>query len=350
MNRERAITVWTIVLLVLEFAFLAFQMQGFPEGSILAVFRQWSPLAFVVLLIAFCSVAQMLAKAGWIVLLRSLWMAFLLLWVAFPLLRIWFPDLTDEGSLLPDFMFIYGGAAFVATSAYMLVVPSFFSSSLDDLWKWIPVFDLSPSQGKTVRELEEGVNHPPRKLLFGEADRELVSHWRKIGQTMLVVSARRKKLVGMILLCLIAWPVLVYFAGGGAQGAFERDVARLWEVQPDESNAKAVVATRGAMNAARRLFRDELAFRGLTRLEARKLLGIERKDERYLLDKPEFSWQSDQLVLRMSDGHKSIDLLAGYGDDDRIRITSRRESNAPSRVEAGNGKTPESVDSGVEIH
>ena len=323
MNRDRIICIWMIALLVLELVWPAamVEMKEYAPSWLMPI-RDILPNVFIVLMFLCCYFAQKQAKAGWIVLLRATWIVFLLLWFARPLLIVWFPDAVGyQQGLFTEVMMFYGVLALVFTLIYMLVVPSFLSSPMEDLWKWLPVFDLSPSKGKTVEELKGGIDSPPRKLLFGEADRELVAHWTMVGRMVLVLSAQRKKLLWYAVLALAAWPVLIYFGSGGARGSFERDVVRMWQVSPSPEDSKVVLPTKSALNAARRVFADELAFRGLTRLEARELLGIERKDARYMLDKPEFSWQSEQLILRMSNGVEVVDLLAGYGDDGRIRLT-----------------------------
>lgn len=368
---------------------------------------------FVVLLIAVCRLAQMRIKAGWIVFLRATWITFLLFWVVRPLLQVWLPDVLElDGGVFTDFAIVFGSLAVLATLFYTMVIPLFFSSMLEDLWKWIPVFDLSPKKGKTVKELKDGIDLPPREMLFGGADRELVEHWQGVGRTMLVVSAARRKVFVVAVAVLAVWPVFIYFVAGGSQGAFERDVVRMWEVEPRigaegkdaagervlakakdffyrelkrsgmsdevaqakvEEAAKVwrgvqvrertskvddtVVPTQRALNAAKRVFQNELAFRGLTRLDARRLLGVERKDDRYLLDKPEYSWQAEQVLLRMDNGFDSVSLLAGYDDEGRIRITwcQDERGQVPSlgvvmaAEELLNEKAPKSGDSGAEV-
>lgn len=72
------------------------------------------------------------------------------------------------------------------------------------------------------------------------------------------------------------------------------------------------------MNAARRVFRDARALRGLTMEQARAWLGTDRRSAAFKLGKPRYDFEKDETVLVLSDGRDSIRLVAVFNDAGQI--------------------------------
>lgn len=115
-------------------------------------------------------------------------------------------------------------------------------------------------------------------FLFGHADEELVEKWGKIAQGIAALSRSRKRLTAWVVGILLVWPAAVFFLSGGMGGALDRDIDRMWETRPFRNSM--VVSTPAAMNAARRVFKDARALRGMTMEQARTWLKTDRRNAR----------------------------------------------------------------------
>lgn len=69
-------------------------------------------------------------------------------------------------------------------------------------------------------------------------------------------------------------------------GALDRDIDRMWETRPFRNGM--VVSTPAAMNAARRVFKDARALRGMTMEQARTWLKTDRRNAAFKLGKPRY--------------------------------------------------------------
>lgn len=176
--------------------------------------------------------------------------------------------------------------------------------------------DLAPEKGKTVAELRNGIERRQVDFLFGHADAELVEKWGRIAQGIAALSRSRKRLAAWVVAILLLWPVAVFFLSGGMGGALERDIDRMWETRPFRDGM--VASTPAAMNAARRVFRNERSLRGLTLEQARAWLKTDRRNPSFKLGKPRYDFEKDETVLVLSDGRDSIRLVAVFNDAGQI--------------------------------
>ena len=176
--------------------------------------------------------------------------------------------------------------------------------------------DLAPEKGKTVAELRGGIERRQVNFLFGHADRELVEKWGKIAQGIAALSRSRKRLAIWAAGIFLAWPAAVFFLSGGMGGALDRDIDRMWGTRPFRDGM--VVSSPAAMNAARRVFRDARALRGLTMEQARAWLRTDRRSAAFKLGKPRYDFEKDETVLVLSDGRDSIRLVAVFNDAGQI--------------------------------
>lgn len=176
--------------------------------------------------------------------------------------------------------------------------------------------DLAPGKGKTMAELRNGIERRDVNFLFGHADRDLVEKWGKIAQGIAALSKSRKRLTAWVAAVLLLWPVAVFLLSGGMGGALERDIDRMWETRPFRDGM--VVSSPAAMNAARRVFRNERALRGLTLNQARTWLKTDRRNSAFKLGKPRYDFEKDETVLVFSDGRDSIRLVAVFNDAGQI--------------------------------
>lgn len=115
---------------------------------------------------------------------------------------------------------------------------------------------------------------------------------------------------------LLVWPAAVFFLSGGMGGALDRDIDRMWETRPFRNSM--VVSTPAAMNAARRVFKDARALRGMTMEQARTWLKTDRRNAAFKLGKPRYDFEKDETVLVLSDGRDSIRLVAVFNDAGQI--------------------------------
>lgn len=176
--------------------------------------------------------------------------------------------------------------------------------------------DLAPEKGKTVAELRNGIERRAVQFLFGHADEELVEKWGRISQRLAALSKSRKRLTIYIVAFFLVWPLAVFLLSGGMGGALERDIDRMWETRPFREGL--VASTPAAMNAARRVFRNDRALRGLTLDQARAWLKTDRRNPAFKLGKPRYDFEKDETVLVLSDGRDSIRLVAVFNDAGQI--------------------------------
>lgn len=237
-------------------------------------------------------------------------------YLAAPFLWMWTPDYFFSRSF--DFLVL---ACLVGS----LVLLSIRFAVIPVLWPKIfrhvsehalTLEDLAPSKGKTVEELRQGLSTPRVNFLFGQADAALVEKWGKIAQTIALLSKSRKRLTAYVVLPLLLWPVAVFFLSGGYDGALDRDLDRMWETVPIGNGM--VAASSEAMNAARRVFKNDRVFRGLTMNQAREWLRTDRKNPAFKLGKPRYDFEKDETVLVLSDGRDSIRLVAVCNDAGQI--------------------------------
>ncbi|MEG0332879.1 MAG: hypothetical protein RR553_05250 [Akkermansia sp.] len=255
--------------------------------------------------------------SAWKVWLDGLCGAGLFLWLSLPIVWIWFPDAYYESSFLSFFM-LEVLVTLICWGGFYVVVPVLWPERRDNPLP-VGVNDVDPAQGKTVTELRGGVALPPHTFLFGSADHELVSYWRTLGQTMINLSKKQKSRVLKLVAVFLLYPLVFYFVSGGGDASFQRDIAMMWETEHD--SAGKVVASKVAINAAKRVFENDVALRGLTRSEAMKLLHFDRMNPQYKLNKPRYTWQGDRMLLRISDGKVSAVLQVGYDDSGRILLS-----------------------------
>ena len=108
----------------------------------------------------------------------------------------------------------------------------------------------------------------------------------------------------------------MFFLSGGSGGALDRDIDRMWGTRPFRDGM--VVSSPAAMNAARRVFRDARALRGLPMEQARAWLRTDRRSAAFKLGKPRYDFEKDETVLVLSDGRNSIRLVAVFNDAGQI--------------------------------
>ncbi|MFR4437162.1 MAG: hypothetical protein ACLT8C_05675 [Akkermansia muciniphila] len=138
----------------------------------------------------------------------------------------------------------------------------------------------------------------------------------KIAQGIAALSRSRKRLAIWAAGIFLAWPAVVFFLSGGMGGALDRDIDRMWGTRPFRDGM--VVSSPSAMNAARRVFRDARALRGLTMEQARAWLRTDRRSAAFKLGKPRYDFEKDETVLVLSDGRDSIRLVAVFNDAGQI--------------------------------
>lgn len=176
--------------------------------------------------------------------------------------------------------------------------------------------DIAPQKGKTVEELRRGIERQEVNFLFGTADRELVDKWGRIAQAIVLLSRSRKRLTLGLVAAFLIWPAAVFLLSGAQGGAMERDIDRMWETTGGRDGL--MVSTPQAMNAARRVLKNDRALRGLTLNQAHVYLKTDRKNPGFKLGKPRYDFEKDETVLVLSDGRDSIRLVAVFNDAGQI--------------------------------
>lgn len=246
------------------------------------------------------------------------WCLFALgIYLAAPFIWMWNPDYFFSRPF--DVLLISGclvGSLVLLTVRFALV-PVLWPKIVRHFVKGGPTLeDLAPEKGKTVAELRNGIEHRQVNFLFGHADEELVEKWGKIAQGISALSKSRRRLTAWVVVVLLVWPVAVFFLSGGMGGAVGRDIDRMWETRPFRNSM--VVSSPAAMNAARRVFRDDRALRGLTMEQARAWLKTDRRNAAFKLGKPRYDFEKDETVMVLSDGRESIRLVAVFNDAGQI--------------------------------
>ncbi len=239
-------------------------------------------------------------------------------WGLLPIVYCFFPALADSDMLKMCrlILLIYLASAVL----YYVVVPVLWPRMLKNAEGSVGIDAVNPTKGKTVKQIaENGINYKPRKFLFGKADEKLVAHWGMVGKAIIALSKTRRRRVAVFAVILLAWPLLVFTLSGGSQGIYERDVELMWETVrlPDGT----VVASVPAVEAARRVFADDVALRGLTRDEVRKLLRFDLMNPEYKLNRPRYSWEEGRMFLRISSGRNSAFLQLGTNDEGKVVVS-----------------------------
>ena len=239
------------------------------------------------------------------------------MYLAAPFIWMWNPDYFFSRSF--DVLFLGGclAGSLVLLTIRFAVIPVLRPRIFRYFVEGSPTLeDLDPEKGKTVAELRGGIERGQVNFLFGHADRELVEKWEKIARGIAALSKNRKRLTAWVTGILLAWPAAVFFLSGGMGGALDRDIDRMWGTRPFREGM--VVSSPEAMNAARRVFRDARALRGLTMEQARVWLRTERRNAAFKLGKPRYDFEKDETVLVLSDGKNSIRLVAVFNDAGEI--------------------------------
>ena len=280
-------------------AFLAAIYGAFPWGIALGAF---------LFLLGVVVAASRFSAIVWSWCLFSLGM-----YLAAPFIWMWNPDYFFSRSF--DILFISG--CLVLLTIRFAVIPVLWPRIFRHFVEGSPTLeDLAPEKGKTVAELRGGIERRQVNFLFGHADRELVEKWGKIAQGIAALSRSRKRLAIWAAGIFLAWPAAVFFLSGGMGGALDRDIDRMWGTRPFRDGM--VVSSPSAMNAARRVFRDARALRGLTMEQARAWLRTDRRSAAFKLGKPRYDFEKDETVLVLSDGRDSIRLVAVFNDAGQI--------------------------------
>lgn len=238
-------------------------------------------------------------------------------YLAAPFIWMWNPDYFFSRSF--DVLLIVGClvGSLVLLTIRFAVVPVLWPRMFRYFVAGSPTLeDLAPEKGKTVAELRNGVERRQVNFLFGQADEELVEQWGKIAQSIAALSKSRRRLTAWTVAVLLLWPVAVFFLSGGMGGALDRDIDRMWETRPFRDGM--VASTPAAMNAARRVFKNDRALRGLTMDQARSWLKTDRRNPAFKLGKPRYDFEKDETVLVLSDGRDSIRLVAVFDDAGQI--------------------------------
>ena len=210
------------------------------------------------------------------------------MYLAAPFIWMWNPDYFFSRSF--DILLISGClvGSLVLLAIRFAVIPVLWPRIFRHFVEGSPTLeDLAPEKGKTVAELRGGIERRQVNFLFGHA-------------------------AGIFL----AWPAAVFFLSGGMGGALDRDIDRMWGTRPFRDGM--VVSSPSAMNAARRVFRDARALRGLTMEQARAWLRTDRRSAAFKLGKPRYDFEKDETVLVLSDGRDSIRLVAVFNDAGQI--------------------------------
>lgn len=239
------------------------------------------------------------------------------MYLAAPFIWMWNPDYFFSRSF--DILLISGClvGSLVLLAIRFAVIPVLWPRIFRHFVEGSPTLeDLAPEKGKTVAELRGGIERRQVNFLFGHADRELVEKWGKIAQGIAALSRSRKRLAIWAAGIFLAWPSAVFFLSGGMGGALDRDIDRMWGTRPFRDGM--VVSSPAAMNAARRVFRDARALRGLTMEQARAWLRTDRRSAAFKLGKPRYDFEKDETVLVLSDGRDSIRLVAVFNDAGQI--------------------------------
>ena len=239
------------------------------------------------------------------------------MYLAAPFIWMWNPDYFFSRSF--DILFISGClvGSLVLLTIRFAVIPVLWPRIFRHFVEGSPTLeDLASEKGKTVAELRGGIERRQVNFLFGHADRELVEKWGKIAQGIAALSRSRKRLAIWSAGIFLAWPAAVFFLSGGMGGALDRDIDRMWGTRPFRDGM--VVSSPSAMNAARRVFRDARALRGLTMEQARAWLRTDRRSAAFKLGKPRYDFEKDETVLVLSDGRDSIRLVAVFNDAGQI--------------------------------
>ena len=284
-------------------AFLAAIYGAFPWGIALGAF---------LFLLGVVVAASRFSAIVWSWCLFSLGM-----YLAAPFIWMWNPDYFFSRSF--DILFISGClvGSLVLLTIRFAVIPVLWPRIFRHFVEGSPTLeDLAPEKGKTVAELRGGIERRQVNFLFGHADRELVEKWGKIAQGIAALSRSRKRLAIWAAGIFLAWPAVVVLRSGGVGGALDRDIDRMWGTRPFRDGM--VVSSPSAMNAARRVFRDARALRGLTMEQARAWLRTDRRSAAFKLGKPRYDFEKDETVLVLSDGRDSIRLVAVFNDAGQI--------------------------------
>ena len=239
------------------------------------------------------------------------------IYLAAPFIWMWNPDYFFSRPF--DVLFVSGClvGSLVLLTIRFAVVPVLWPKIFRHFVEGSPTLeDLAPEKGRTVAELRNGIKRRQVNFLFGHADEELVEKWGKIAQGIAALSRSRKRLTAWVVGILLVWPAAVFFLSGGMGGALDRDIDRMWETRPFRNSM--VVSTPAAMNAARRVFKDARALRGMTMEQARTWLKTDRRNAAFKLGKPRYDFEKDETVLVLSDGRDSIRLVAVFNDAGQI--------------------------------
>lgn len=231
-------------------------------------------------------------------------------WLVIPVLRIIWPDFYFETSIY----MVYGvfGLLYAIFIFFAAIIKPYFSFRKFGGFGIAPTLkDVSPEKGFTVQEISEGkIKASRKKLLFGTVDEALIRQWGAVGQAIIALHQSRVKKIILSSVLLILWPVSLYFLSGGSEGAFDRDVAAMWDVHAKNENE--VVSTRRAMVAARRVFNNKKQFMGLDREEALEKIKPGLMHPQYKLNRPIGVWEKEQFIARIGNGEDSYVLSLGY--------------------------------------
>ncbi len=255
----------------------------------------------------------------------------LFLWFLLPIVYCYFPGLAH--SSMVDMCWLMFLIYVMSIGFYYVVVPFLWPKMLEVPEGAVGIDAVSPAKGRTIKQISEhGIDYNPRKFLFGKADEELVAHWGMVGKAIIALSRTRRRRASSCVASLLLWPLLIITVSGASQGIYERNVEAMWETVnlPDGTP----VATVPAYEAAKRVFKDDLALRGLTRDEARKLLRFDLMNPGYKLNKPRFSWEAGRMFLRISTGKRSAILQVATNDEGRIVVSLVEDvQDSPESIE-----------------
>lgn len=289
---------------------MALMILAFP-AAIYGVFPWGLAIAGVLFLTGLAAAERRFSAVVWSWCLFSLGV-----YVAAPFIWMWNPDYFFSSRF--DYLAL---ACLVGSLALLTVrfavIPVLWPKVFRHFVEGGPTLeDLAPEKGKTVAELRRGLERRRVNFLFGSADEELVERWGNVGRRIAELSKSRKRLTAYVAVALLVWPLAVFLLSGGMGGALHRDIDRMWETRPFRDGM--VAATPAAMNAARRVFRNERSLRGLTMEQARAWLGMDRRNPAFKLGKPRYDFENDETVMVLSDGRDSIRLVAVFNDSGQI--------------------------------
>lgn len=245
---------------------------------------------------------------------QAIYFCTMFMYLSVPIVWIMEPDWISAGNLL----YRVAGMGVVAVVVVLLqyVITPVLWPHIFRNPHGVTSHSLAPERGFTVQQIKDGIEERRKNFLFGDADATLVRRWGLIGRAMVAMGRTRARVSLFVTISLLIYPVLIYIVSGGAGAAYQRDVARLWGTA---TSAKGeLVSSKTAMNAAWRVFRDKRELRGLTRQQALVSLRCELMNPSYPHNKPQFEWEKNELLVRLTNGKDVFKLICILDPDGKI--------------------------------